>query len=460
MNEHDHLSRRAFVQRVGCGAASVVAATCVQNAQGASGGSHGNRPNILLLLADDWSYPHAGALGDKVVKTPAFDRIAREGVLFENAFVSAPSCTPSRGAILTGQYHWRLGSAMNLWGSLPEETTVYTNLLEDAGYHIGCTRKAFAPTKNIGWDRNPAGPKFRNFKEFMADKPKGRPFCFWFGSGDPHRAYEWKSGVNSGMNVEDVEVPVCMPDVEDARIDICDYYWEVQRFNREAGEILKLIEDEGELDNTLVVITGDNGMPFPGCKATLYDGGTRVPLAIRWPKGIKGGRVVEDFVSLTDLAPTFLEACGLKIPAQMTGKSLMNVLSSEKSGQVDPHRTSVLTGMETHCTSYPCRAIRTKDYLYIRNFDPESWDPGSNDYDYNIDPSPSKTYMMENRNKPDVAALYRRAFEKRPDQELYDLRKDPGQLNNVAMEPEYLAVKTRMSKVLMRKLRVAKDPRA
>jgi len=169
MNKSCDLDRRVFLRSIGYGAITVAAAAWTRDVHGASRKGSGEKlPNILLLLADDWSYPHAGALGDEVVKTPMFDRIAGEGVLFENAFVSAPSCTPSRGAILTGQYHWRLGSAMNLWGSLPKECRVYTSLLETIGYHTGCTRKAFAPTKNIGWDRNPAGPKFKNFKEFMA----------------------------------------------------------------------------------------------------------------------------------------------------------------------------------------------------------------------------------------------------------------------------------------------------
>jgi len=446
---------------IGYGALTVAAMAWARNIQGASRKTYREKlPNILLLLTDDWSFPHAGALGDRVVKTPTFDRIAGEGVLFENAFVSSPSCTPSRGAILTGQYHWRLGSAMNLWGSLPKQCRVYPNLLESIGYHIGSTRKAFAPTKNIGWERNPAGPKFRNFKEFMKARPKNKPFCFWFGSGDPHRAYEWKSGINSGMEIKDVLVPECMPDTEEIRTDICDYYWEVQRFDREAGEILKLIEDQGELDNTLVVITGDNGMPFPGCKATLYDTGTRVPLAIRWPERIKGGRVIEDFVSLTDIAPTFLQASGLDALPEMTGKSLLNVLLSGRSGHVDSQRTFVLTGMETHCTSYPCRAIRTNGYLYIRNFDPSNWNPGTNDYHYNIDPSPSKTYMMKHKDQPSVVPLYKRAFGKRPEEELYDLSKDPRQLKNVVMSSEYADVRKEMSEKLAKELKTTKDPRA
>jgi len=234
---------------------------------------------------------------------------------------------------------------------------------------------------------------------------------------------------------------------------------EIEWADEMLGKIIKSIENRGLKENTLVVFTSDNGMPFPGCKATLYDGGTRVPLAIRWPGRIKGGRIIKDFVSLTDLAPTFLEACGLDILPEMTGRSLMNILSSGKSGQADTERTFVLTGMETHCTSYPCRAIRTKDYLYIRNFEPSSWDPGTNEYDYNIDPSPSKTYMMEHRDRKSVVPLYKRAFGKRPEEELYDLNKDSGQLNNVAMSPEYATIRRRMAETLVRKLKATKEAR-
>ncbi len=198
------------------------------------------RPNILFCLADDWSWPHASIAGDKVVKTPTFDRVARQGVLFENAFVSSPSCTPSRGAILTGQWHWRLEEGGNLYGTLPAKFDVYPDLLEEAGYHVGYTRKGWAPGKDGpgGRSRNPAGPRYKDFSEFRKSQPEGKPFCFWFGSVDPHRAYKWQSGVKSGMKLEDVEVPECMPDSETVRTDICDYYWEVQRFDTEVGELL------------------------------------------------------------------------------------------------------------------------------------------------------------------------------------------------------------------------------
>ncbi len=435
-----------------------------------------NRPNILFCLADDWSWPHASIAGDKVVKTPTFDRIACEGVLFENAFVSAPSCTPSRGAILTGQWHWRLEEGGNLWSTLPAKFAVYPDILEKAGYHTGFTRKGWGPGRDEpgGRTRNPAGRRYKDFTEFLKAQPEGAPFCFWFGSTDPHRSYKWRSGIESGMKLEDVQVPACLPDTTTVRIDICDYYWEVQRFDSEVGQLLKMLEEAGELDNTVVVISGDNGLPFPRCKSNLYDTGTNVPLAVRWPGRIKGERVVKDFVSLADLAPTFLEAAGLRPAKDMTAKSFMNVLRSSKSGQVDRKRDKIFTGKERHAyvrqdgLGYPSRAVRTHDFLYIRNFEPDRWPAGDSDTgEYrdppgkfgDIDGSPTKTYMMDHRDDPEARKLFELGFGKRPAEELYDLRKDPDQLDNVAEKPQYAKTKASLAKMLTSELKATKDPR-
>jgi N-sulfoglucosamine sulfohydrolase len=255
-------------------------------------------PNIFFAIADDWGWPHAQLYGDQVVQTPTFESIVRKGILFQNAFVSAPSCTPSRNAILTGQYHWRLGTGANLYGSLPAEHKTYANLLEDKGYFVGTYRKAFGPGKDR--ERKAAGKPYKSFKEFLDQRPTDKPFCFWSGSSDPHRGYKWESGTKSGMKLEDVTVPPCFPDNKKVRTDICDYYFEVQRFDREVGEQLKLLAEAGELDNTLIVMTGDHGWPFPRGKSNLYDLGTHVPLAIQWGTKIKKGRVVDDFVETVE----------------------------------------------------------------------------------------------------------------------------------------------------------------
>ena len=428
------------------------------------------RPNILFALADDWSYPHAGVYGDRVVKTPSFDRVAREGALFTNAYCAAPSCTPSRAAMLTGQAPHRLEEGGNLHGFLPKKFAVYPDLLEAAGYFVGYTRKGWGPgvLEGSGRARNPAGPQFKSFEEFYRRAPKDRPFCFWFGSHDPHRPYDKGAGLKSGMKLADVVVPPYWPDTPEIRSDILDYYYVVERFDRELGEMLKLLEAAGQLDNTLVVVSGDNGWPFPRAKANLYDGGTRNPLAVRWTKQVKGGRVVDDFVSLTDLAPTFLEAAGLKPLPAMTGQSLLGLMMGKKQAG----RDMVFVERERHANvrkgdlSYPSRAVRTREFLYIRNLRPERWPAGDPEMykavgPYgDVDSSPSKSFLLDHRDDPRIAKYFHLAFDKRPSEELYELRQDPGQINNVAGEPAYAAAKQKLRAALDHWMKDTGDPRA
>lgn len=431
-----------------------------------------NTPNIVLAIADDWGWPHAGALGDKAVKTPTLDRLAETGVLFEQAFVSSPSCTPSRGALLTGQHFWRLGEACNLWCQWPERRFAeFPKLLSDAGYHVGSYRKIWGPGRG-----NPEGKKYKSVEEFFAARPTGKPFCLLFGSSDPHRPYQAGSGKAAGIKLDEIKLFPHFPDAAEVRSDVADYYFEVQRFDREVGELLKLLEQKGELENTLVVMTGDHGMPFPRCKANVYDCGSRVPLAVRWGKKIKGGRRVTDLVSLTDLAPTFLEAAGVSVPGEMTGHSLVPVLLSEKSGRVDAKRDWVLVGRERHTQAqeapsgggYPVRAIRTDDLLYVRNFLPDRWPAGTPDYEKaffknawlaDCDNGPTKRYLWSHRDDPQVKSLYDLCFAKRPAEELYDLKKDPHQLHNVAADSSYDGARKELSERLMAQLKQTGDPR-
>lgn len=437
------------------------------------------RPNILVLMGDDWSWPHAGYLGDKVVQTPTFDRLARNGIVFEHAFVSSPSCTPSRMSIATGQWHWRLAEAANLGGSLATDVPVYPDLLKAEGYAVGFSRKGASPSKHTHRGNDPFGARFASFESFLKKCEPSQPFCFWYGAGEPHRPYRFGVGKRQGLKPEDVKVPECLPDDKTLRNDMCDYYEAIGRFDRDAGQMLKRLEAIGELENTLVIVSGDNGMPFPRCKATLYDMGTRVPLIIHWPRVTNGKRQVQDFVSLTDLAPTILQAAGVEVPETMTGKSLLPILASKKSGQVDKRRSFVLTGVEQHVYSHPSRAIRTKDYLYIRNFGPERWPTGESKqqtpvidftdgswpsfpgaFSFNIDPSPTKQFLLDNRGDSKVKRFFELACGKRPREELYDIRKDPGQIKNLANSDEHLKVKNELSRRLMTELRKTNDPRA
>lgn len=430
------------------------------------------RPNILYCLGDDWAWPHAGAYGDKVVKTPTFDRLAKEGILFTRCFSAAPSCTPSRAAMLTGQYPHRLEQGGNLWSFLPKKYPVYPHLLEKSGYVVGSTRKGWGPGhfEAGGYTRNPAGPSFRNLEAFLKTVPKGKPFCFWFGSNDPHRPYEKGSGAAAGLKPDGVSVPPYWPESAVTRNDMLDYYFEVQRFDRDVGELLELLERQGLLENTIVVMSGDNGVPFPRCKANLYDGGTRQPLAVFWPKKIKPGQVRDEFINLMDLAPTFLEAAGLHPPPEMTGRSFFPLLTGE---EVYHSADAVYLERERHANvragdvSYPMRAIRTADFLYIRNFEPNRWPAGDpqahkdplREYG-DCDDGPTKNFIMQNQDDPAVKRIFQLCFAKRPGEELYDLRKDSCQVNNVASDPAYAGKKQSLRARLTEWMKHTADPRS
>ncbi|GLR19512.1 sulfatase family protein [Portibacter lacus] len=437
------------------------------------------KPNILFCIADDWGWPHAGIYGDEIVKTPTFDQLAREGVVFDHAYVSSPSCTPSRGAILTGQYHWRLEEGANLWSTLDIDIPVYPLLLEDAGYHVGHWRKCWGPgnLKAGGYiDANPGGKNYpKGFDQFLEARKDGEPFSFWLGASDPHRGYDEGSGKRSGMDIDKIKVPGFYPDEEIIRSDIADYYFEVQRFDNDVAKAIQKLEEIGELENTIIVMTGDHGMPFPRCKSNLYDMGVRVPLVIRWGDKVKGDRRVKDFVSLTDLAATFLDAADVEIPQEMTGKSLLPILTSDKEGWIETERQQVIFGKERHVPAqlapsivgYPSRGIRTDEFLYIRNFHPERWPVGvpegashPSSIFSDSDNGPTKTFLIENAENPEYKPYYEWSFGKRPGEELYLITSDPDQLNNLASIETFAKVKKDLSDKLHTLLVESDDPRA
>ncbi len=247
-------------------------------------------------------------------------------------------------------------------------------------------------------------------------------------------------------------------------------------FDEHLGRMLKKLEDAGELDNTLVVVTADNGMPFPRAKATCYEFGIHMPLAIRWANKVKPGRVLDDFVSFTDFAPTFLEAAGAAVPRNMTGRSLLAILQSSAAGQVDPKRDHAVVGVERHFPGgrkggwgYPMRAFRTEQYLYIHNLAPDRWPAGDPEGPVwpdddptggfgDCDGSPTKAYLCNHRK--DQAYYFDLAFGKRPAEELYDVKKDPYQLQNLADRGQYADVKADLAARLKKDLVQTKDPRA
>ncbi len=430
-----------------------------------------SRPNIVFLIADDWSYPHAGIYGDPVVRTPTFDWLANEGALFENAYCAAPSCSPSRASILASRYPHQLESAGNLWSVFPKKFPNWISLLQDSGYHTGKSRKGWGPGdfEKGGYENNPAGKDYPDFDSFLNAKDKNQPFVYWFGSQDPHRSYETNAGVKAGMEADNIELPEFLPDSPCVRNDMMDYYFEVERFDRESGNIIKSLKMQGLLENTIIVMTSDNGMPFPRAKANLYDFGTRMPLAIYWKGKIVPGRKISEFVNFIDFGPTFLEATDKEIPKEFSGRSLIPLLKGDANIQ---EREMVFLERERHANvrkgdlSYPVRAVRNKDFLYIKNFEPDRWPAGNPKVHQSvgqygdIDNSISKFLIMQMEGKPNDTDYFKLAFGKRPSEELYVLENDPYNLRNEVQNTKYKDVLKKLRDQLKNWMLKTKDLRA
>ncbi len=429
------------------------------------------RPNILMIMSDNQSWNHVGVYGDPIVHTPNMDSIARQGVRFKNAFCSSPSCTPARAAMLTGQDTWRLKEGSDLWSILPTQFPIYPDLLEKGGYQVGFDRKGWGPGsfEANGRTRNPGGNPFASFQDFLGKKKDGEPWCYWVNSHEPHRPYVEGSGEKAGIDPAKVPVPGYLPDHISVRKDIADYYEAVQMFDRELGEALKALAASGEMENTVIVVCSDNGWQMPRGLANLYDFGTRVPLMISWPGKFKQGAVVDNLVTLNDLAPTFLALGNVEIPKEMTGKSLLPILTPDQKDE--PNREFVVLGRERHAfvrqhgLGYPGRALRTKQYLYIKNYEPNRWPAGDPPFYGDIDPymfnwpGETKYYLIENRDNPKVKPFFELGMGKRPAEELFDITKDPDELHNLAALPEYAKIKQELSDKLVAYLKATNDPR-
>lgn len=411
------------------------------------------KPNVLFIVADDMSM-NAGVYGDQTISTPGIDGVGKDGVVFDHAYCTASSCTPSRASILTGMYPHQLKEGGNLWGTLPVGYPTYTRILAENGYQIGLTGKGWGPGDFTvgGYKENPAGPDFKNFAAFLNTSDKTKPFCFWIGSHDPHKPYESDLKKSVKFNLDALHVPAWLPDNGIVREDLMDYYAAVKRFDQTVEEAIALLKKNGQYDNTLIIVTSDNGMPFPRVKANAYDASTNIPLVMRFGKNFKSGRRTE-FVSLSDIASTILDAMNVKPSGAVGGKSLLPLLVT---GAKDPRFDLVFTERERHAfvrennVSYPMRAVRTNQYLYIENLKPERWpagDPKSGQATGafgDIDAGLAKQFLVENRANPAYQQYVGWSLEKRPAIELYDLIKDPNQLKNVAGDKQYAKVKLEM----------------
>lgn len=443
-----------------------------------------NRPNILFAIADDAS--HMSAYGYDFVNTPNFDYVANNGVLFENSFTTNPKCSPSRASILTGMHTWQLEDACIHYSSFSSKFAVYPTILEDNGYNIGYTGKGWAPGNYEigGFKHNPAGPEYndhhlmppenshvssidytKNFENFLDKNGTDKPFCFWYGGLEPHRPYIKGEGRRAGKDPSTIKVPPYLPDDDIVKSDLADYAYEIEYFDMHLGNMIRILEQRGMLSNTLIVALSDNGMPFPRVKGQMYEQDFHLPLAMCWQGKVKGGRRISDLVSFADLAPTFLDVAGIKKHPQMAGKSLFEILMSDKSGAIDYDRRYVYMAKERHDVGreydvgYPVRCIRDYKYLYIRNYCPDRWPAGDPRTKFtNVDPSPTKKLIIDLK-LMDKDYYFDLSFGKRPAEELYDIESDPVCMNNLIENAELAQVKERLSKDLDKELKRTNDPR-
>jgi len=483
-----------------------------------------SRPNILIAISDDQSFAHTSFAGCKFVSTPGFDRVARSGIYFTNCFAGSPGSAPSRSSLVTGRYHWQNEQSGQHASSWMKKYVPFADVLKADGYHTGFTGKGVGPfqyardgqdsmwrienaagesynsyqyKKGASSDERTAGGiggsnYFANFRDFMQKRKADQPFYFWYGATEPHRAYEKDSWKRNNKNPDLVDVPDFFPDHEEIRGDMLDYAVEIEWFDLHLTRILNYLDSVGELENTIVIVTGDNGMPFPRAKANAFEYGVHVPLAISYPKGFPGKRIVNDPVSFADFAPTILEITNTKPEGMMPifGRSIANILKSKKSGIVDETKKYVFAGRERHSSSrwnnlgYPMRAIRSEKYLLVWNMRPDLWPAGDpqaldkesgelrpmygidekgvhhSDWAFtDVDASPSKSFLIENHSDEKIRYYFDLAYSKRAEYELFDIQEDPFCIKNLCGNSEYSAIETEMKEELLEELKRSGDPR-
>jgi uncharacterized sulfatase len=455
------------------------------------------RPNILIAITDDHSWLHTSAQGSPFVDTPNIDSISEQGLHFNNAYAGSPGCSPSRASLLTGQHHWMIGPAGTHGSSFPLAYEVYTDVLENAGYKIGYTGKGWGPGNWYisGRTRSPAGEEYKdiklqgeipvginnmdyasNFAAFMKERAReggDQPFYFWVGSHEPHLRYE--EGPRTEEELATAVVPAFMPDTAASRSMMLDYADEIEHFDRHMGRILETLKKHGELENTLIIFTADNGMPMPRAKANGYDYGIHVPLYMRWDEKGQKGQVIDGPVGFTDISATILAAAGLPVPDRYVGRSLLPlVLGEEKELDYDH---AVYSGRERHSSvryqnlGYPQRMMRRGDYLVVWSMKPDRYPAGAprqfvdgelsppHSAYHDIDDSVSKRELLAKRDDPYISKFFHLAVDKRPEWQLYNVKKDPECLNDLAGDPEHAALFAEYQQQLTTTLKETGDPR-
>lgn len=397
-----------------------------------------SRPNFIIMIADDVSWNDLGCYGHPHVRTPNLDEVAKEGMRFDSAFLTCSSCSPSRCSILTGRYPHSTGAA-ELHQPLPANQVVFAGLLKEAGYHT-----ASAGKWHLG---NPAKTNFdkvvggrpsgcENWVKVLKERPKDKPFFFWFAAIDAHRPYQEKI-IDKPHTPKDVVVPPYFPDTKEVRRDLAQYYDEITRLDNYVGKVMKELKRQKIDKNTVVLFLADNGRPFPRCKTTVYDSGVKTPFIVRWPIGVKANSICKSLVSSVDIAPTIIELANLKSSKSFQGRSFAKLLSDPKSSI----RDYIFAEHNWHDYQAHERAVRSNRYLFIENKFPQLTSSPPAD----AVRSPTYKAMQELHKKGKLNEAQRSCFiAPRPKEELYDIVSDPHCLNNLASSEKYSDTRKKM----------------
>lgn len=425
--------------------------SCSSNKQPAANTPVTRKPNIVLFIADDLGTEDIGPYGNKIVRTPNLDRLAKESLLFTHAYASSPTCGPSRSSLFSGLMPFRHGAHGNHSG-VKAGTKSLAHYLRPLGYRVAIAGKLHVgpeeafPFEQVshtnapepGYEKKP-GLNYDLMMEpvdkWLAARSKSEPFLLVVADHSPHVIWPEKAT----YRLDQVNIPAQHIDTEDTRKSRARYYTDITKMDTNLGKLLQSLEQNGLAKNTIVVFTADQGPQWPFAKWSLYEYGIRTPLMVRWPKQVKPNQQTNALVSLVDLAPTFTEIAGGKVPEQIDGLSFLPVIT----GKRNKHRKFVFathTGDKLMNRS-PARMLRTQRYKYILNLAP--WLPYTTHMDKAKDHDGGREYWDSWKQKAQTdkaAAAVLKRYHHHPAEELYDVESDPSERRNLATDPKYAAM--------------------
>lgn len=404
------------------------------------------RPNIVFIIADDVNWNDLGAYGNNTVRTPNIDQLAKDGMLFKQAFLTTSSCSPSRTSIISGLYPHNTDAEQLSW-PLPEDKNTFVKQLQNSGYWTGLAGKYhlgesvnddFDTIYEMQWKDAPLGLDRRlvgdgsgcdEWIKLLRSREKDKPFFTWLASFDAHRPFS-EGIIDNPHKPENVILPPYHPDTKKVRKDYALYYDEISRMDDYVGKVITELESQGVADNTIILFITDNGRAFPRDKTTLYEGGIKTPWIVKWPSKIKPGSTSNNLVSSIDIAPTFMKIAGLEPLNDFEGIDFTPLLSEDAK----PVRNEIYAEDHFHDFEDYTRAIRTTSYKYIKNFYPDLPNTPSADV---IRDLTWKSMLSEKENGTLNEAQMRCFIIPRPTEELYDIVKDPNELYNLAQNESH-----------------------